>query len=137
MTSLMQGKRGLIMGVANDRSLAWGIAKALGEQGAELGRAGEALVDRLCQRGQYYFVQAGRHVCVQARRRDGQRLEVEHLPHDLRRATAVGSDACQQLVGDHASCVEVCRRADILSEELLGGHVIGRAENLPAIGHVR
>src|SRR3990170_7183944 len=32
----MQGKRGLIMGLANDRSLAWGIAKALGEQGAEL-----------------------------------------------------------------------------------------------------
>ena len=32
----MKGKRGLIMGLANDRSLAWGIAKALGEQGAEL-----------------------------------------------------------------------------------------------------
>ena len=32
----MQGKRGLIMGLANDRSLAWGIAKALGDQGAEL-----------------------------------------------------------------------------------------------------
>lgn len=36
MTGLMQGKRGLIMGLANDRSLAWGIAKALAEQGAEL-----------------------------------------------------------------------------------------------------
>ena len=32
----MQGKRGLIMGLANDRSLAWGIAKALGDQGADL-----------------------------------------------------------------------------------------------------
>src|SRR5947207_14337082 len=32
----MQGKRGLIMGLANDRSLAWGIARALHEQGAEL-----------------------------------------------------------------------------------------------------
>ena len=32
----MQGKKGLIMGLANDRSLAWGIAKALSEQGAEL-----------------------------------------------------------------------------------------------------
>ncbi len=32
----MDGKRGLIMGLANDRSLAWGIAKSLGEQGAEL-----------------------------------------------------------------------------------------------------
>jgi enoyl-[acyl-carrier protein] reductase I len=33
---LMQGKRGLIMGVANERSLAWGIAKAVHAQGAEL-----------------------------------------------------------------------------------------------------
>jgi enoyl-[acyl-carrier protein] reductase I len=33
---LMTGKRGLIMGVANDRSIAWGIAKAVREHGAEL-----------------------------------------------------------------------------------------------------
>jgi enoyl-[acyl-carrier protein] reductase I len=33
---LMKGKRGLIMGVANDRSLAWGIAKVAHEHGAEL-----------------------------------------------------------------------------------------------------
>ena len=33
---LMQGKRGLIMGVANERSLAWGIAKSVHAQGAEL-----------------------------------------------------------------------------------------------------
>ncbi len=33
---LMQGKRGLVMGVANDRSIAWGIAKALHAEGAEL-----------------------------------------------------------------------------------------------------
>jgi len=32
----MQGKRGLVMGVANERSIAWGIAKALAEAGAEL-----------------------------------------------------------------------------------------------------
>ena len=38
MTGLMAGKRGLIMGLANDRSLAWGIAKQLREQGAELRR---------------------------------------------------------------------------------------------------
>ena len=36
MTGLMAGKRGLIMGLANDKSLAWGIAKKLGEAGAEL-----------------------------------------------------------------------------------------------------
>ena len=37
MTSgLMLGKRGLVMGVANDHSIAWGIAKALAGEGAEL-----------------------------------------------------------------------------------------------------
>ncbi|MFD1952504.1 enoyl-ACP reductase FabI [Sphingomonas arantia] len=36
MPGLMDGKRGLIMGLANERSLAWGIAKALRAQGAEL-----------------------------------------------------------------------------------------------------
>src|SRR5438034_1990012 len=33
---LMAGKRGLVMGVANDRSIAWGIARVLNGQGAEL-----------------------------------------------------------------------------------------------------
>jgi enoyl-[acyl-carrier protein] reductase I len=36
MPGIMQGKRGLIMGVANNHSIAWGIAKELAEQGAEL-----------------------------------------------------------------------------------------------------
>jgi enoyl-[acyl-carrier protein] reductase I len=36
MAGLMKGKRGLVMGVANDRSIAWGIARALQEEGAEL-----------------------------------------------------------------------------------------------------
>jgi enoyl-[acyl-carrier protein] reductase I len=45
----MAGKRGLIMGLANDKSLAWGIARQLGEQGAELAFAyqGEALMKRV------------------------------------------------------------------------------------------
>jgi enoyl-[acyl-carrier protein] reductase I len=45
----MQGRRGLIMGLANDRSLAWGIAKALADQGAELAFSyqGEALEKRV------------------------------------------------------------------------------------------
>ncbi len=34
MQPLMQGKRGLIMGVANDHSIAWGIAKTLHAHGA-------------------------------------------------------------------------------------------------------
>jgi enoyl-[acyl-carrier protein] reductase I len=36
MADLMKGKRGLVMGVANDRSIAWGIASALATEGAEL-----------------------------------------------------------------------------------------------------
>ena len=46
---LMKGKRGLIMGLANDRSLAWGIAKKLAEAGAELAFSyqGEALEKRV------------------------------------------------------------------------------------------
>jgi len=49
MTGLMQGKRGLIMGLANDRSLAWGIAQKLAEHGAELAFSyqGEALHKRV------------------------------------------------------------------------------------------
>src|SRR6187402_3997761 len=49
MGGLMSGKRGLIMGLANDRSLAWGIAKALRDQGAELAFSyqGEALEKRV------------------------------------------------------------------------------------------
>ena len=48
-TGLMQGKRGLIMGVANDHSIAWGIAKAAAAQGAELAFTyqGEALGKRV------------------------------------------------------------------------------------------
>jgi enoyl-[acyl-carrier protein] reductase I len=46
---LMDGKRGLIMGVANERSIAWGIAKATAAQGAELAFTyqGEAIKKRV------------------------------------------------------------------------------------------
>ena len=49
MQDLMKGKRGLIMGIANDHSIAWGIAKALAAQGAELAFTyqGEALGKRV------------------------------------------------------------------------------------------
>jgi enoyl-[acyl-carrier protein] reductase I len=45
----MQGKRGLVMGIANNRSIAWGIAKAAADQGAELAFTyqGEALKKRI------------------------------------------------------------------------------------------
>ena len=46
---LMRGKRGLIMGLANDKSIAWGVAKALADAGAELAFSyqGEALKKRV------------------------------------------------------------------------------------------
>jgi len=49
MQDLMKGKRGLIMGVANDHSIAWGIAKTLAAQGADLAFTyqGEALGKRV------------------------------------------------------------------------------------------
>jgi enoyl-[acyl-carrier protein] reductase I len=49
MTGIMTGKRGLIMGLANDRSLAWGIAKQLSEHGAQLAFSyqGDALRKRV------------------------------------------------------------------------------------------
>ena len=47
--NLLKGKKGLIMGVANDRSIAWGIAKKLSEHGAELAFTylGDALKKRV------------------------------------------------------------------------------------------
>ncbi|MBR0659450.1 enoyl-ACP reductase FabI [Neoroseomonas oryzicola] len=47
--NLMQGKRGVIMGVANDRSIAWGIAQAVAAQGGEIAFTyqGEALEKRV------------------------------------------------------------------------------------------
>ena len=49
MADLVKGKRGLVMGVANERSIAWGIAKALADEGAELAFSyqGEAFGKRL------------------------------------------------------------------------------------------
>ena len=49
MTGLMKNKRGLIMGVANDKSIAWGIAKAIAEQGGEIALTyqGDALKKRV------------------------------------------------------------------------------------------
>src|SRR5204862_8072025 len=56
MQDLMKGKRGLIMGIANDHSIAWGIAKTVAAQGAELaftyqgdalGKRGKTLAERL------------------------------------------------------------------------------------------
>lgn len=49
MADLMKGKRGLVMGVANKRSIAWGVAEALAKEGAEIAFSyqGEAFGDRV------------------------------------------------------------------------------------------
>ena len=49
--SLMKGKKGLIMGVANERSIAWGISQKLAEAGAELAFTylGDALKKRVAK----------------------------------------------------------------------------------------
>ncbi len=49
MSDVLKGKRGLIMGVANERSIAWGIARAMADAGAELAFTyqGEAFGKRL------------------------------------------------------------------------------------------
>ena len=49
MNNLMKDKRGLVMGVANDKSIGWGIAKAIADQGGELAFTyqGEALRKRV------------------------------------------------------------------------------------------
>ena len=49
MNNLMKDKRGLVMGVANDKSIGWGIAKAIADQGGELAFTyqGEALKKRV------------------------------------------------------------------------------------------
>ena len=49
--NIVKGKKGLIMGVANERSIAWGISKKLAENGAELAFTylGDALQKELCR----------------------------------------------------------------------------------------
>ena len=48
-TNLLKGKKGLIMGVANNRSIAWGIAKACSNNGADISLTyqGEAIKKRV------------------------------------------------------------------------------------------
>jgi len=61
-TQLMKGKRGLIMGVANDHSIAWGIASALAKHGAELAFTyqGEAFGKRVAPLAE----QLGSKLCI-------------------------------------------------------------------------
>ena len=80
MTGIMQGKRGLIMGVANGHSIAWGIAKACAAQGAELAFTfqGEALEKRV----RPLATEAGSDFLVEC---DVERIEsVDHVFDQIR-----------------------------------------------------
>ena len=61
---LMAGKRGLIMGLANDKSIAWGIAKACAGAGAELAFSYQG--EQLKKRVDPLAAQLGREVTYQA-----------------------------------------------------------------------
>src|SRR5688572_15418322 len=62
MTGIMAGKKGLVMGLANEKSLAWGISRQLAMQGAELAFTyqGEALQKRVRPLAE----QLGSNVCI-------------------------------------------------------------------------
>lgn len=70
---LMKGKRGLIMGIANDHSIAWGIAQALAHQGAELALTfqGEAYEKRVANLAN----QLGTDICLPCNVEDEESIQ--------------------------------------------------------------
>ena len=91
MQDLMKGKRGLIMGVANDHSIAWGIAKTLAAQGAELAFTyqGEALGKRVKPLAQSLGVDTG--IAVRRRRHRQRRCGVRSAAGEMGPARFSGS----------------------------------------------
>jgi len=73
VTGLMHGKRGLIMGVANDHSIAWGIAQACAGQGAELAFTYQG--DAFGKRVKPLAAELGSKMCLPADVEDEQSLE--------------------------------------------------------------
>ena len=73
MTGLMAGKRGLIMGLANDRSIAWGVARACAEHGAELAFSyqGDALRKRVAP----LAAQVGSDLLIECDASDGASID--------------------------------------------------------------
>ena len=80
---LMAGKRGLIMGVANNRSIAWGIAKAVAAQGAELAFTYQG--DALKKRVEPLAAELGAQDCP-ALRRDRRRPSMDECLPTLGKA---------------------------------------------------
>lgn len=73
ISGLMQGKRGLVMGVANDHSIAWGIAQACASQGAELAFTYQG--DAFGKRVKPLAAELGSTLCLPADVEDEQSLE--------------------------------------------------------------
>ncbi|NNU79308.1 enoyl-ACP reductase [Halovulum dunhuangense] len=73
MPELMKGKRGLVMGVANEKSIAWGIAKALHAEGAELAFTYQG--DAFGQRVQPLAASLGAELVLPADVQDGASLD--------------------------------------------------------------
>jgi enoyl-[acyl-carrier protein] reductase I len=73
MNGLMAGKRGLIMGLANDKSLAWGIAQQLHAQGAELAFSYQG--DALAKRVRPLAEQVGSHFLIDCDVTDMDKLD--------------------------------------------------------------
>ena len=88
-SGLMAGKRGLILGVANNRSIAWGIAKACSEHGAELAFTYQG--DALKKRVEPLAQELGALVAG-----DLLREELQIAAHDLQQVVKVMRDAAGQ-----------------------------------------
>ena len=84
---LMAGKRGLILGVANNRSIAWGIAKACADQGAEIALTyqGEAFKKRV----EPLAAELGAHVAGHCDVTDPASLDAVFAANDLMAAGAL------------------------------------------------
>ncbi len=80
--ALMAGKRGLIMGVANNRSIAWGIAKALSRQGAEIALTYQG--DAIKKRAEPLAAEIGSKVVLPCDVTDMASLDSRFLPRSAR-----------------------------------------------------
>ena len=77
-TNLLSGKRGLIMGVANNRSIAWGIATACYNSGAELAFSyqGEVIKKRILQKENWKKSCSIQLLVTLSRKDDGVRFNI-------------------------------------------------------------
>ena len=85
MSGIMKGKRGLIMGVANDHSIAWGIAKALAAEGADVAITYEKSAERAAEVVGAIKAKGRRAVAIQADSADAVQAAYSKLGSSLGR----------------------------------------------------